>query len=181
MATNNCGISSNTRVHHSGNSPHIPPHKPPPFNPIMHPSPCLLDIQTFSLSSLSWYQSTSFLPYPLSDYQHTPLNRDNLSNYVILHFLHMAEPLENTFANPFVTLHNSLIYAFRTLSILLIPNKHLRFSIYTALILNLSFSFHIIASLAYIRTGTSNDSCKTLAHSSCKLLALTRDLIDLQL
>ena len=62
----------------------------------------------------------------------------------------MAEPLENTFINPFVyplhfaTLLNSFIRAFRTLSILLIPSNSLRLSICTALILHFSFSFHNI-------------------------------------
>ena len=83
-----------------------------------------------------------------------PLHTQPLRNPIILHSLHIAEPPENTFINPFVTLH-----------------------ICTALIIELSFSFHIIVSIVYIRTGTSNISCKTLAHSSCRLLTLTRDLI----
>ena len=43
--------------------------------------------------------------------------------------------------------------------------------------MDFSFFLHIIVSLPYIRTGTSNDPCKTLAHSCCKLLALTRYII----
>ena len=52
----------------------------------------------------------------------------------------------------------------------LIPSKPLSLSIYRALIL-LPYQC-----LTYIRTGTSNVSFKTLAHLSCKPLALTRDL-----
>ena len=75
------------------------------------------------------------------------------------------------------TLHNSLICSFQTLSILLIPSNPLRLSICIALIPDLSFSYHNIVSLPYIRTRTSNVSCKTLVHSSCKSRALTRDLM----
>ena len=39
--------------------------------------------------------------YTLSDYLHTPLHRA-YSNPVILHFLHMAKPSENTFVNHFI-------------------------------------------------------------------------------
>ena len=41
----------------------------------------------------------------------------------------------------------------------------------------LSFSLFIIVSLLYLRTGTSNNSCKTLAPSIFKLPVLIRDLI----
>ena len=73
---------------------------------------------------------------------------DTLGDPILLHSLHMAEPSENTFINPspsscpFVTPHNSVIRAFRTLSILLIPSKPLRFSICTVLILDRSFHYH---------------------------------------
>ena len=50
-------------------------------------------------------------------------------------------------------------------------------SICIALILDLSFSFHNIVSLPYIRVDTNNVSCKTLAYSRCKLLTLIRDLM----
>ena len=89
----------------------------------------------------------------------------------------MVEPPENTFISPFVYPQNSLIRAFRTLFIFLIPSKPLRLSLCTALILDLS-SFHIIVSLPYIGTGTRNFSCKTLVHSSYKPLALDRGLIE---
>ena len=46
-----------------------------------------------------------------------------------------------------------------------------------ALIPDVSSSIHIIVSLPYIRIGTSKVSCKSLAHQSCKPLALTRDLL----
>ena len=101
---------------------------------------------------------------------------DLFGNPVIFYSLHMIEPLENTFINPLVTPHNFLIHAFKTLSILLIPNKTLNVSICTALILAL-FSFHIIVLLPYIRAGMSNVFFKTLEHSSYKPLELTRDLI----
>ena len=48
-----------------------------------------------------------------------------LNNPVIFHSLHMAEPPESTFINPFVTLRNSLMCSFRTLCILVIPSKPL--------------------------------------------------------
>ena len=75
------------------------------------------------------------------------------------------------------TPYNSLIHIFRTLSTHLIPSKPMRSSICIVLILILSFSFHIIASLPYIRTGISYVYWKTLAHSSYRPLALTRDII----
>ena len=100
---------------------------------------------------------------------------NTLSNPVILHSLHIAEPSENNFI-PFVTSHDSPIRAFGTSSILLTPSKPLRLSIYTAVILDLS-SFPLITSLPYIRAGKSNDPCKTLVHLICKLLPLTRNLI----
>ena len=78
----------------------------------------------------------------------------SLSNPIILHPHHMAEPPENTIINSFVTPHNYLIYAFGTLSTLLISSKLLRLSICTNLILDLSFSFHNIVSLPEIRIGT---------------------------
>ena len=116
----------------------------------MHHYPCLLDIQTQSIN-----QSTFFIADLLTNYIYP------FSNPIILYSLHMAEPLEITIINPFVTLYNFIICIFRTLSILLIPSKPLSLSIYTALILDLSF-FHIFVSLPYIRTGMSNVSCKIL-------------------
>ena len=83
----------------------------------------------------------------------------------------MVEPL----CTPLSSFHNSLIQAFRTLPIQLIPRNPLRLSMYTALIIELS-SLYIIASLPYKRTGMSNASCSTLTHVSCRSLALTRDL-----
>ena len=92
----------------------------------------------------------------------------------------MTKPKENTFLNHFMHpfRHSAqLPYPYiGTPSILLIRNKPFILSICTALILDLS-SFHNIVSLPYVRTGTSKVSCKNLAHSSCKPLTLTRDLI----
>ena len=119
-----------------------------------------------SISSKSGLHPPSISPSQTS--ARTLSYLDSLSNPVILHSLHMAEPSENNF----ITLHNCLIHAFKTSSTLLIPSKPLRFSI-----LDLSFSLYIIVALPHVRTGTSNDSCKTLVQSSCKLVALTRDLI----
>ena len=85
--------------------------------------------------------TTSIVPY-----------KDPLSYPVIFHSLHLAEPPENTLTL-FITLHNSLIHAFRTLSILMIPSKPLRLSIYTAPMLDFFFTFHSIVSLPYVRTG----------------------------
>ena len=75
MTTHNCSISSKSRVHSLGYAPCIPPHKPPPFTPIMHHSPCLPDIQTFLLlNSPSQNQCTSSAADLLSGYLHTPLH-----------------------------------------------------------------------------------------------------------
>ena len=126
----------------------------------------------FSLSSPSRYQSLSSSACSLSDTS-TLSYIDPLRNPVILHSFHIPKRYENTF----ITSHNYVISVFRTLSILLIPCKPLKSSICIAQILDLSFSLHIIISLSYVKTGTNNDSCKTLAHSSCKLLALNRALI----
>ena len=60
VASHNCGISSRSGAHPPGNTPCIPPHKPQPFTRILNHFPCLPDIQTFSLNSLSHYQSVSF-------------------------------------------------------------------------------------------------------------------------
>ena len=88
------------------------------------------------------WTTTSKLPYI-----------DPLYNPVILHFLHMAETSENASIN--------FIHPFHYF-----PDIQ---EICTTLFLKLS-SFHIIVSLPCIRTGTNNDSCKRLAHSSCKPL-----------
>ena len=63
---------------------------------------------------------------------------------------------------------------------LLILSKPLRLSFCTSLILNLSLSFRNTVSMPYIRAGTKSVSCKTLVHSSCISLTLTRDLRHLQ-
>ena len=59
------------------------------------------------------------------------LPTEQLSAYSLgnLHPLHMAEPMEHILIN----LHNFLIHAFRTLSILLIPSKPLGLFICTAI------------------------------------------------
>ena len=124
-----------------------------------HPNLFFLIKHSFMVSvHLFHNQPTKQLP------AHSPTY--SLINPIILHSLHMAEPPENTFVNPFIyppfiTPHYSLIRAFRTLSFLLIPSKPLRLSICTALILDLSFSFYNIVSLPYIRTGTNNVPCNT--------------------
>ena len=102
-----------------------------------------------------------------------------LSNSIILLYLQMVEAPEKPSSTDFVTLHKFLIRAFGTLPILLTPSKPLRLSICTTVNLYLSFCFHIIVSPPHIRRSPSDVSCKTLIHSSCKLLVLTRDLISL--
>ena len=62
------------------------------------------------------------------------------------------------------------------------PNTSEVFHLYSLnsrplILLPYHISYHIHISLPHIRTGTSNVSCKTLAHSRCKSLALTRGLI----
>ena len=135
----------------------------------IHHSSCLPGIHTsFPLRSFSQYQFTSSMAYPLSDYQHTCLHRPSWQS---CHF--PFSPHGQTIGKH---LHQSFRSPLRTtqLSILLIPSKHLRLSICTTLIIDLS-SFYIIVSLPYIGIGTSNDSYNTLAHSNCKSLPLTND------
>ena len=102
VATPKCDISSKLRFHPLGNAPCIPLHKPPPYTPVMHHSPCLLYIQTSfpqailhginpPLSQPTQWATTSTLSYI-----------DPLSSTVILHSIHIAEPSENTFINPFM-------------------------------------------------------------------------------
>ena len=146
VASHNYGISSRSRVHSPGSAPCIPSHKLPPYTPIMHHSPCLHDIQASLQTVLHGISS------PVSQPTHCATTNthsyiDPLSNPVILHSFHMAEPLENTFINLFVyTLHHpaQLPCAFGTLSILLIPSRPLRLPICTTLILDLSFSLHCL-------------------------------------
>ena len=76
-------------------------------------------------------------------------------------------------SSPFFTLHNSLICAFGTLSILQIPSNPPRLFVCTVLILNISSSFHNIFSLPY---KSSYKQC-FMQYSSCKSLALTWDLM----
>ena len=82
---------------------------------------------------------------------------------VILHSLPMDEPSENNFINSFVHpfLHSTQL-PYGALSILLIPNRPLRLSICTTLILDFSFFLHAIVSLPYNRTVTNNTSRTTL-------------------
>ena len=130
------------------------PHKYPPFSMLAW-NPNL-----FFLNSLSQCINPPF-PQPTHKTITSTLPYiEFLGNPVLLHPLHMVKPPENTFINPFIIPFNSLIHAFGTLSIFLIPNKPLRLSFYTAVTLDLS-SFHNIISLPYVRTGTSNVSCKT--------------------
>ena len=76
-----------------------------------------------------------------------------------------VEHLHQSFCPPSSSLHTThfSVYSFGTLSILLIPSKLLRLSIYTTLFIDHSFSFHIF-SLPYMRIGTSIVYYKTLAH-----------------
>ena len=164
VASHNYSISSRLRVHPLGNAPCIPPHKPSPYTPIIHHSPCLTGIQTSILQAVFHGINP---PLPWSTHWSTTNTLSNiypLSNSVVLHCFHMAD--RKTPSSILLSLHNSLICAFWTLSILLISSKPLRLSICMALILELSFSFHIIVLLSYIRTGMSNDSCKILAPST---------------
>ena len=63
---------------------------------------------------------------------------DTLSNPVVFHSLHIGEHLHQAFRSHPSSLHT-------TLSVLLIPNRPLRLSICTTLILVLSISLHIIS------------------------------------
>ena len=87
----------------------------------------------------------------------------------------MAEPLENTLIYSFIhPFHYSGQFPYPCIwNFIHSPDTQQtsEMSICTSLMLDLSF--HIIASLPYMRTVTSNDLCRTLAQSSCKPLALT--------
>ena len=133
--------------------------------------PILLACQTSITLSLKHSFMVSIISstsYPLSDYQHILL-------YILLTIIFSifstwpttGACLPQSFHLPTSSLRTTL------LSILLIPSNPLRLSICTALFQDLSFYFHNIISLPYIRRGTSNVWCKTQANSSCKSLALT--------
>ena len=128
VATHNCGISLRSRVHPPGYSPCIPPHKPPPFTPILDLSPRLPDIQTFFfLTSHSLTQSTpSVLDLPNgSQYNppYIPFQQSYYSPFFQFNRIYEEHFHQSFHPIPFVTLHNSLISEFHTLFILLILNK----------------------------------------------------------
>ena len=173
------------------------PHKPLPFSPIMHHSPCLPNIQDFFL-----FQAViQCVNPPLHGWPtkrlYTHFHIYTLSNPIILHSLNMAHhpyhlsfPILSIWPNHRRTLssillstsvasHNTLIRVFCTLSILLVSNRSLRLSICTILILDLSFYLYIIVFLPFKRTDISTASCTSLTHSNCRLLALSKDLIVL--
>ena len=92
VASHSYSISSSSRVHPPGNTPCIPPHKPPPCIPIMHHSPCWPDTQT---SYLETFLHGINPPLPMPTHW-TTINTlsyiDTLSNPVILHLLRMSKP-----------------------------------------------------------------------------------------
>ena len=108
--------------------PQSTPHAFPLTNP--HHSPCLPDIQPFSLNTPSWYQSISSMAYPLNDYQHALLYRLSWRSYPSPHGRTTVGHLHQ----PFLTSHNSLVCAFGTLSILLISSNPLRHSSFKSLV-----------------------------------------------
>ena len=163
-----------------GSSPRLHHMHSPSQTPTIHTYPGLFSLlarygNLVSVNTPSWYQSISFImAYPLNDYQHTLLQRPLaiLSLSILSTWLnHWSTTSSILSSRPFFTLHNSLIRAFGTLSILLMPSNPLRLSICTALTLDLSFSSYNIVSPPYRRTVTSK--------SSCKSLALTGDLMAL--
>ena len=171
MATHSCGISARSGVHHPGYALCIPPHILPPLTPLLHNSLCLPDIQT-SFPKTVLHSINSSLPRPTHwTTTNTSSNKDTLSNPIPLHPLHIQNhqrtlsPLLSS--SPFVTPYNSIIRAFGTLSIPLIPSKPQTLSICTGLFLDLTFFFHQSFSLPYVTTDASNVLCKTLAHSIC--------------
>ena len=96
----NCGLSSKSRINSPGYTPCIPPHKHPPYTPIMHHSPCSSDIQTsYLLVVLHSINS------PLSQPTHWVTNStlsyiDPLSNPDILHSLHQQTSYSNPSSPP---------------------------------------------------------------------------------
>ena len=74
VATHNCTISSKSKVNPPGIAPCIPPHKPSPYTPIMHHSPCLPDNQIpflqagFHVFNLSLRRPTHWATTSILDY-----------------------------------------------------------------------------------------------------------------
>ena len=157
------------------------PHVLPITNPRHSLLPCTVLLVCRTSNHLCFKQSFTVSIYVLRvlPTERLPANFPTMTSLVILSFfmLYMDEPSSILSSAHFITPKNSLICTYGTLSILLLHSKVLRLSIYKALILDLFFIFHIIVSLAYIKTDTIDDSSKTLANSSCKSLDLTRDLI----
>ena len=176
QASLNCGILSRSGIYPLGYAPCTPPHKYLPFTPILHHFPHLPDIQTSFSQTIHLFLSLPTERLPAHSPSQTLLA---ILSFSIFSTWPNNQRTPSSILSPthFYTLHNSLIREFWTISILLIPSKPLRLPICPALIVDLSFSIHSIVSLPYIRTGISNVSCKTQAHSICKSLTLTRDLM----
>ena len=122
-----------------------------------HHSPCLPDIQTsfsffFFTVSIHLFRGLPNERLPAHSYI------DSLGNSITLYGAHTRQSLRHSAQLPYPCIMDS--------------SKPLRLSICTALILDLSF--HNIVLLPCIRTATRNDSCKTLAQSSCKPLGCRR-------
>ena len=102
MEFHNYKISLRSRVHTPGYTLCIPSHKPLPYTPIMHHSPCLPDIQT-SLFQAGLHVINPPLLQPTHCAATSTFSYINpLSITVILPPFHMAEPSDNTFINLFI-------------------------------------------------------------------------------
>ena len=91
---------------------------------ILHYSPCLPDIQTTFFKQSFTVSIHLFCGIPTDR-----LPAHSLSNPIILHSLHMVEPLDKTFINPFVyplrhsaqLPYPSILYSHNPISLLFIP------------------------------------------------------------
>ena len=141
----------------------------------MHHSLSLPNVQTSFFFKQSFTKSIFFfhsqptkrlLTYPFS-------------NPIISHSFNMAKPSENTFINSSIhPLHHSTELSYPCFAVyFLMPIKPVRLSIYTALLLDLSFSS---ISLSHYHTIKQEGGMPYPASSNtkeCIFLAFTRDLI----
>ena len=134
----------------------------------MHHSPCLPGIQTPFLQAFLHGINPAF-PGPNHCATINTLPYINLlSNPVILYSLHVAEPSENTFIKFFF---HTLRYSTE------LSYPYIRDFIHSPDTQQTSEVVHPLnPNPRPLLILTSNDSCKTVAHSNCKLLVLTRDL-----
>ena len=157
MRTHNCGISSKSRVHPSGDTPHIPPSQNPAINSYLEFSLFTCHPNLF-LRSPSRYQSPFFPDYPLSDFQNTPtLTVLAIFSFSILFTWSNHRKIPSSILSSIlsVTPPNYLIHAFGTLSILYCSSLILLSSCFIS-----SLTYIYLIHLSRYRTFTVKKSLK---------------------